>query len=120
MLTQSDSGAVVSAQQQRPGRMHYLATETKVFGNMPSIRFVLESLKVHNDTPRYLGMFRITSYDEKKNALCRPERLFKNVMFRKRNIFQVFKIDSNTYFNFLFHFRAFSDAQKIIIIGLQK
>ena len=30
-----------------------------------------------------LGTYRMTSYEEKKNALGRPERLFKNVIFQK-------------------------------------
>ena len=82
-LTQSDSVAVVFALQQMVGRMRHLATEKLTFEHFLSIRFVLNRFKVPHDTLRYLGLCRLMSCEEIKNALGGPERLFQNLMFVK-------------------------------------
>ena len=77
MLTRSDSGAVVFALQQIVGRIHYLDTEQIILESFDSIPFLLNCLRVHHDTVRYFGMYQMTLYEGKKNALAMPEQLRK-------------------------------------------
>ena len=92
MVTQSNSKAVVFSLELRCGRIGYLATMKRISENSSSIRFASNFLKILRDTLRYLGMYRMTSYEEKKNALASSERLSKNAFFRKS------ENDWNTYF----------------------
>ena len=59
-----------------PGR------RTMVFWIHSSILFVLVSVRLHRDTLMYPGMCRMTSYEEKKNALGMPERLLSEMVRR--------------------------------------
>ena len=63
MLTKSNPGAVF-ALELRCERIGYLATENTNFDNLSSIRFLLDSLKVHHDTLRYPGMYQLMSFED--------------------------------------------------------
>ena len=81
MLTQSNPGAVVFWPQGVARQISFLASEKLYFEICLFIYFVLDCHAVHRDTLRYLGLYRLLAYEEMKNALGRPERLFENVIF---------------------------------------
>ena len=79
MLTQSSSGEVVLVATGGPTNVLFGATNR--FLRFLVIHFVLDCHAVHHDTLRYLGVYRLMSYEETKNALRSPERPFENLIF---------------------------------------
>ena len=47
------------------------------------IYFILNSLKVHHDTLKYLGMYHLMPFEDWMKLKSMPERLFENLIFVK-------------------------------------
>ena len=88
------------------------------------IHFLLDCIAVHHDTLRYLGLYRLMSYEETKNALGRPERLFGNLIFRNfwKKIIFFLKLQNQNKSYFYAHevFSSHFGNSKMMIIDFQK
>ena len=66
MLTKSKPGAVVFALGIGPARIGGLGTEKQIFGISLTIRLLLDSLVVHQDTLSYPGLCSLSSFEDYK------------------------------------------------------